>query len=161
MRLSGLLHCEERVAFQEVARQLCSEFQQLFSAKATYDENLGFLRAMLASLHTCMKSVVFVLDDFERFARASAAPALSGTGTGGGRTGASAVAGGRAGRQMLLYNLLDVLQHSKVQAAVIGLTVAQVCGVVAVVGVWNGRCVGGRGCRCCLCADRSCCWWRW
>ncbi|GFH28118.1 uncharacterized protein HaLaN_26557 [Haematococcus lacustris] len=76
------------------------EFNQLFSSKASYDENLAFLRAMLASLHTHMKSVVFLLDGFEAFARAR-------------------------GKQQLLYNLFDVLQHSKVQAAVIGITCAQ------------------------------------
>lgn len=47
------------------------EFKQLFSAKATYDENLGFLRAMLSSLHACMKSVVFVLDDFDKWVATS------------------------------------------------------------------------------------------
>ena len=36
-----------------------------------------------------MKTVIFVLDEFDRFAR--------------------------KGKQVLLYNLLDVLQHSKVQ----------------------------------------------
>ncbi|KAL6755628.1 hypothetical protein V8C86DRAFT_3137545 [Haematococcus lacustris] len=100
VRLNGGLHCEERSAFQEIARQLCGEFNQLFSSKASYDENLAFLRAMLASLHTHMKSVVFLLDGFEAFARAR-------------------------GKQQLLYNLFDVLQHSKVQAAVIGITCAQ------------------------------------
>ncbi|KAL6749100.1 hypothetical protein V8C86DRAFT_2442390, partial [Haematococcus lacustris] len=100
VRLNGGLHCEERSAFQEIARQLCGEFNQLFSSKASYDENLAFLRAMLASLHTHMKSVVVLLDGFEAFARAR-------------------------GKQQLLYNLFDVLQHSKVQAAVIGITCAQ------------------------------------
>ncbi|KAJ9520512.1 hypothetical protein QJQ45_000256 [Haematococcus lacustris] len=100
VRLNGGLHCEERSAFQEIARQLCGEFNQLFSSKASYDENLAFLCAMLASLHTHMKSVVFLLDGFEAFARAR-------------------------GKQQLLYNLFDVLQHSKVQAAVIGITCAQ------------------------------------
>eukprot|EP00798_Chlamydomonas_sp_ICE-L_P030296 gene30297-35284_t len=89
VRLSGQLHLEDRAAFQETARQLCGEFKQAFSKAATYDENLIFLRGMLQELHRCMKTVVFVLDEFEKFAT--------------------------KGKQMLLYNLLDVLQHSKVQ----------------------------------------------
>eukprot|EP00983_Pelagomonas_calceolata_P116578 1160322-Pelagomonas_calceolata.AAC.1 len=70
VRLSGLLHLEDRVAFSEAARQLCryslcqplpnslfecSEFDQPFSRTATYDENLLFFRKMLSSLHASMK----------------------------------------------------------------------------------------------------------
>jgi hypothetical protein len=44
---------------------------------------------MHACPRRCMKSVIFVIDEFDRFAR--------------------------KGKQVLLYNLLDVLQHSKVQ----------------------------------------------
>ncbi len=72
---------------------LCSEFGEVFSKSATFDENLGFLRNMLARLQHDGKAVVFVLDGFERFARAR-------------------------GKQQLLYNLFDVLQHSHVQVRV-------------------------------------------
>lgn len=100
VRLSGLLHLEDRVAFSEAARQLCSEFDQPFSRTATYDENLLFFRKMLSSLHASMKKVIFIIDGFERFAK-------------------------QRGKQTLLYNLLDELQHSNVEAGVIGITCAQ------------------------------------
>ncbi len=69
-----------------------SSFNQEFSKTASFDENLTFLRNMLTTLHFNLKSVVFVLDGFERFARAR-------------------------GKQQLLYNLFDMLQHSKVQVS--------------------------------------------
>ncbi|GAX83598.1 hypothetical protein CEUSTIGMA_g11023.t1 [Chlamydomonas eustigma] len=96
VRLSGLLHLDERAAFQEIARQLCVEFQQLFAKSATYDENLTFLRTMLQALYRCLKSVVFVLDELDVFTK--------------------------KGKQVLLYNLLDTLAHSKVQACVVGVS---------------------------------------
>jgi hypothetical protein len=69
-----------------------SEFNQAYTAKSSFDDNLMFLRSVLLGLHKSLKSVVFVLDGFERFAR-------------------------MRGKQQLLYNLFDVLQHSKVQVS--------------------------------------------
>ena len=73
-----------------------SEFHQVFSRTASYDENLVFLRTMLQALHRCLKAVVFVIDEIDAFTR--------------------------KGKQTLLYNLLDTLSHSKVQACVIGVS---------------------------------------
>ena len=81
---------EDRGAFQEVARQLCGAFRLNFSRTASFDENLTFLRAMLAALHQGLKTVIFVIDRLEAFARRP--------------------------KQLLLYNLFDALQASNVQA---------------------------------------------
>ncbi|KXZ46529.1 hypothetical protein GPECTOR_43g966 [Gonium pectorale] len=96
VRLNGLLQPDERTAFQEVARQLCREFGQKFVKSATFDENLVFLKGMLHALYKCLKKVVFVVDEFQQYAK--------------------------KGKQQMLYYLLDLLQDSKIQAAVLGLS---------------------------------------
>ncbi len=48
VRLSGSLHCEERAALSEAARQLCAAFGLSYAASASYSDNLAFLRDMLA-----------------------------------------------------------------------------------------------------------------
>ncbi|GFR42544.1 hypothetical protein Agub_g3451 [Astrephomene gubernaculifera] len=98
VRLNGLLQPDERTAFQEVARQLCRDFGQKFVKSATFDENLVFLKGMLHALYKCLKKVVFVVDEFQQYAK--------------------------RGKQQMLYYLLDLLQDSKIQAAVIGLSSA-------------------------------------
>lgn len=92
--LSGALHADERVAFREAARQLCAQFGCAFVRGASYEENLAFLRAVLAELRRGLKAVVFVLDGLDLFA---ARP-----------------------RQALLYSLFDAINASDVQAAVVG-----------------------------------------
>lgn len=92
--LSGSLHSDERVAFREAARQLCAQFGCAFVRGASYEENLAFVRAVLAELRRGLKAVVFVLDGLDLFA---ARP-----------------------RQALLYALLDAINASDVQAAVVG-----------------------------------------
>jgi hypothetical protein len=53
VRLSGILHSDERGALSEVARQLCSMWGMRggYSQTASYDENLFFLRTTLLELH--------------------------------------------------------------------------------------------------------------
>ncbi|KAF6256569.1 origin recognition complex subunit 4 C-terminus-domain-containing protein [Scenedesmus sp. NREL 46B-D3] len=96
VRLSGVLHCDERTAFQEIARQLCSTFNIPFSRSASFDDNLAFFKEVLAELQRAFKTVVFVIDQLEAFMRAA--------------------------KQTLLYNVLDALQHSRVQAVVFGVS---------------------------------------
>eukprot|EP00884_Botryococcus_braunii_P011000 jgi/Botrbrau1/19901/Bobra.0059s0022.1 len=96
VRLSGLLHAEERTAYREIARQLCLTFNCPFTKSASLEENLFFLRAMLKELRNTHKLIIFLLDEFDLFARKS--------------------------KQSILYNLLDALQSSDMQAAVVGLS---------------------------------------
>ncbi|PRW39188.1 Origin recognition complex subunit 4 [Chlorella sorokiniana] len=100
IRLSGQVHADERTAFKELARQLCSAFGYQFSKAASVAENIEFLRGMLARLQSCDKVALFLLDDFDGFA-------------------------GKRAKQTVLYNLLDALQTSGMQAAVVGVTCRQ------------------------------------
>ena len=50
VRLTGLAHSEDRVAFREAARQLCTAFGADFVRSASYDDNLAFLRQTLQQL---------------------------------------------------------------------------------------------------------------
>ncbi|KAK9866078.1 hypothetical protein WJX84_011676 [Apatococcus fuscideae] len=96
VRLSGLVHSEERTAFREAARQLCRAFDCSFSRAASLEDNLSFMREMMQELHRAHKAVVFVLDEFDLFAKGT--------------------------RQTLLYNLLDAMQATDMQAAVVGMS---------------------------------------
>ncbi|KAK9916102.1 hypothetical protein WJX75_008581 [Coccomyxa subellipsoidea] len=96
VRLNGLVHSADRVALREIARQLCAAFRVSFSRAASLGNNLDFLRDMLKELRKGHKSVVFVLDEFDLFAKPV--------------------------KQTVLYNLLDALQASNIQAAVVGLS---------------------------------------
>ena len=69
VRLSGVLHGDERCAFQEAARQLCAVFGGTFSKAASFDENLCFLRLLLGALAAGHKALVFVLDHLEAWVR--------------------------------------------------------------------------------------------
>lgn len=95
IRLSGLLHCDDNCAFKEIARQLCSEYQLLFSKMASFDDNSQFMIAMLRECGLAHKTIVFVLDEFDLFAQ---------------------------GKQRLLYSLLDAMQSVSSQAVVIGIS---------------------------------------
>ncbi|KDD75244.1 hypothetical protein H632_c789p1, partial [Helicosporidium sp. ATCC 50920] len=72
-----------------------------FRRAASVSDNIEFLRDILTALAAAQRSVVFVLDDFDGFARRS--------------------------KQTLLYNLLDALQASRVRAAVVGVTARVDC----------------------------------
>lgn len=96
VRLDGAVHSDDRLAFQEMARQLCRGMNSSFSQAAAFDQNIDFLRDILKHLQCARKSVVFVLDELDQYVRRS--------------------------KQLVLYNLLDALQHGEVQAAFIGVT---------------------------------------
>lgn len=53
VRLSGLVHTDERTAFQEIARQLCAAFGCSFSRTVGIEQNMSFLGNMLRILHRC------------------------------------------------------------------------------------------------------------
>ncbi len=74
-----------------MARQLCTQFHCTFSKAASFDENLAFLREMLAMVRRAFKAVVFVLDEMEQYTRRS--------------------------KQLVLYNLLDALTSSSVRVS--------------------------------------------
>jgi origin recognition complex subunit 4 len=101
VRLVGWAHAEERTAFKEIARQLCGTFKLQFSRTASLGDNIDFLRTVLDGLARAHKVAVFVLDDFDLFAKRA--------------------------KQTLLYCLLDALQTSGVQAVVLGTTVRHDC----------------------------------
>jgi origin recognition complex subunit 4 len=101
VRLVGWAHADERTAFKEIARQLCGTFKLQFSRTASLGDNIEFLRTVLDGLARAHKVAVFVLDDFDLFAKRA--------------------------KQTLLYCLLDALQTSGVQAVVIGTTVRHDC----------------------------------
>eukprot|EP00887_Chlorella_sp_A99_P002462 scaffold10.g2462.t1 len=96
VRLVGWAHGDDRVAFREIARQLCVTFNCTFSRVSAVEENMQFLRGMLELLAREGKVVAFLLDEFDGFARRA--------------------------KQTVLYNLLDALQASGMQACVVGLT---------------------------------------
>eukprot|EP00775_Hariotina_reticulata_P002948 gene2948-3233_t len=96
VRLSGVLHSEERAAFQEIAHQLCRTFNIPFSQHATFDDNISFFKQVLQELQRAFKTVVFVIDQLESFVKAA--------------------------KQTLLYNMLDALTGSQVQAVVLGVS---------------------------------------
>eukprot|EP01023_Acetabularia_acetabulum_P008482 TRINITY_DN13688_c0_g1_i5.p1 TRINITY_DN13688_c0_g1~~TRINITY_DN13688_c0_g1_i5.p1 ORF type:complete len:437 (+),score=63.43 TRINITY_DN13688_c0_g1_i5:255-1565(+) len=96
VRLSGFLHNDEASAFKEIAKQLCRQFGLEYQRLASQAENLEFFKNILHEISRVNRGVVFVLWNMDKFAE--------------------------KGKQGLLYNLHDVLQDSKVQACVIGVT---------------------------------------
>lgn len=99
VRLNGMLHADERVAMREIAEQLCLGFkaEELeFSRAAGFAENVAFMREMLRVLENGRRGVVFVLEEFDLFAHRP--------------------------KQTLLYAVMDLLQQTQVQAAVVGVT---------------------------------------
>ncbi|KZV37942.1 origin recognition complex subunit 4-like [Dorcoceras hygrometricum] len=95
IRLNGLLHSDDSCALKEIARQLCIEHQLLFSKMASSDDNTQFLVSMLQECGFAHKTIIFVLNEFDRFAQ---------------------------GKQRLLYSLLDAMQSVTSQAVVIGVS---------------------------------------
>ncbi|CAM6089886.1 unnamed protein product [Calypogeia fissa] len=96
VRLSGLLHTDDNSALKEIARQLCVQHELLYSKAASFSDNLHFLTAMLRECALSHKAVVFALDEFDLFAQRS--------------------------KQCLLYNLLDAMQSTSSQIAVVGIS---------------------------------------
>lgn len=101
VRLYGNVHSEERVAFREIARQLCETFDMQFVKTASLGENISFLNQILLTLKQAQKFLCFVLEDFDTFAQRN--------------------------KQTLLYCLLDALQKSMVKASVVGTTTRHDC----------------------------------
>ena len=96
VKLSGWAHSDERSAFREIARQLCESLHLQFSKTASFDENIQFFKAVLKGLKDANKAALFILEDFDMFARQQ--------------------------KQTFLYCLLDSLQKSDAKAVVIGTT---------------------------------------
>lgn len=96
VRLHGLLHADDRCALKAISEQLCMEHHLVFSKTAAFDDNLKFLTIMLKESALSHKSVVFILEEFDLFAQRP--------------------------KQRLLYNLLDAMQSTSTQAAVVGLS---------------------------------------
>jgi origin recognition complex subunit 4 len=101
VRLSGLVHAEERVAFREAARQLCGQMGLPFERTASHDENLDFFGVVLSKLAASGRAAVFVLDEVDAFARRP--------------------------RQALLYNLVDKAAAAGVRAALLGVSARVDC----------------------------------
>lgn len=106
VRLNGFIHTDDRMALREIWRQLGREMDmedETGSSKNLAD-TLATLLALLShpteqgrdDYGLITKSVIFILDEFELFASHP--------------------------RQMLLYNLFDIVQSRKAPIAVIGLT---------------------------------------
>ena len=96
VRLSGILHADDKAAVRHVASQLCAIWDCKFSKGASFSENLAFLREMVQELHKSHKSVIFVLEEFDLFLQKQ--------------------------KQTLIYNLLDLVHSSKVQATILGVS---------------------------------------
>ena len=101
VRLSGVLHADEKVGMREIAHQLCvaSPGELEFSRAAGFSENVAFMREVLRLLEGGRRAVIFVLEEFDLFAK-----------------------GGAKSKQTLLYAVMDLLQQAQVQAAVVGVT---------------------------------------
>jgi len=101
VRLSGWAHSDERVAFREIARQLCRALKLEYFRTASFGENIQFLLAILKGMADVDKTALFLLEDFDMFARVQ--------------------------RQTFLYCLLDSLQKSDAKAVVVGTTCRYDC----------------------------------
>ena len=102
VRLSGMLHSDEKVGMRGIAAQLCRAGDELeFSRAAGFLENVAFMRSeVLTRCWRARGAVVFVLEEFDLFAR-----------------------GGANSKQTLLYSVMDLLQQNTVRAAaVVGVT---------------------------------------
>jgi origin recognition complex subunit 4 len=104
VHLNGFIQTDDKLALREIWRQLGKEMDTKEESGASYSDILAMLLALLshpdeiAGEHQdkIAKSVIFVMDEFDRFASHP--------------------------RQTLLYNLLDIAQSRKAPIAVLGLT---------------------------------------
>ncbi|MCJ1266599.1 hypothetical protein MMC22_006484 [Lobaria immixta] len=107
VRLNGFIHTDDKLALQEIWRQLGREMKvedDSMGGKSNYADTLTSLLALLAhpteyadvSSDQTAKSIVFILDEFDLFASHP--------------------------RQTLLYNLFDVAQSRNAPIIVLGLT---------------------------------------
>lgn len=56
VRLTGLLHWDERHALKFIARQLCAAFGFKFRPGSSFEENLVFYNEVLNSISKCASS---------------------------------------------------------------------------------------------------------
>ena len=100
VRLSGMLHSDEKVGMREIACQLCDAGEELeFNRAAGFAENVAFMREVLSALEGGGRAVLFILEEFDLFALR-----------------------GASSKQTLLYSIMDLLQQPRVSAAVVGVT---------------------------------------
>ena len=92
VRLNGLVQSDDSSALQEAVSQLSAGRAK----RAPFHANLAWLVGLLREGRRAALPVVFVLDEFDRFAERP--------------------------KQKLLYNLFDLMQQPNVQMAVVGLT---------------------------------------
>jgi len=97
IKLHGFFQTDDRIAIQEISRQLFLEKETENKVFGTFSENLQFLLESLKSAdRKTTKSIIFILDEFDLFCQHK--------------------------NQTLLYNLFDVCQSAQAPMAVIGLT---------------------------------------
>jgi hypothetical protein len=96
VRLSGVMHADEKHALEEISRQMFGTNRLRFSNSISFAHHLFLLRDMLRTNKGLDTALVFVLDEFDAFAARK--------------------------KQMLLYTLLDLQQSGEVKMIVIGLT---------------------------------------
>jgi origin recognition complex subunit 4 len=95
VHLNGGVQTDDEIAMREITRQLAVEHAS--SGKASsFQSNIAFLVDVLRERHAVHLPVIFVLDEFDKFAERS--------------------------KQKLLYNLFDLMQQPSVQIAVVGIT---------------------------------------
>ncbi|XP_071491092.1 origin recognition complex subunit 4-like [Diadema antillarum] len=96
VHLNGLLQTDDRIAIQEITRQLRLENVVEDKVFGSFAENLAFLLQSLKTDSSGAQSILFVLDEFDLFAHHK--------------------------NQTLLYNLFDVCQSAQTPITVIGIT---------------------------------------
>ncbi|GAB6032063.1 origin recognition complex subunit 4 [Chamberlinius hualienensis] len=96
VHLNGYLQTDDRIAINEITRQLQLESTTGDNTFGSFAENLAFLLESLKSGNSETKAVFFILDEFDLFCHHH--------------------------NQTLLYNLFDVTQNSQTPIAVVGMT---------------------------------------
>lgn len=96
VRLNGLLQTDDRIAIQEITRQLKLDNTVGDRVFGSFAENLAFLLEALKKGDKETSPVLFVLDEFDLFAHHK--------------------------NQTLLYNLFDISQSAQTPVTVIGIT---------------------------------------
>lgn len=97
VRLNGLIHTDDRLTLQDIARQLkIAEFTEDAAVSKSFQENLAHLLEQLQKNNAQKPCVLFILDEFHLFTEHK--------------------------NQLLLYNLFDTAQAAKSPICVLGLT---------------------------------------
>ena len=98
IRLNGMAHADEKVALRKISHQLFLDYEshKIGSRSFSFAHHLQLLLDVLREAKGVCVPIIFVLDEFQEFAKRS--------------------------KQTLLYTLLDILQSGETQMAVVGLT---------------------------------------